>query len=272
MAGLDRIRKVEAIIISHAEYGEADRLLSLFTREMGKVKAIAKGVRKEHSRKAGHLEPFNCSTLMLAKGGTFWIISQAETVNDFQAIKSDLNRTVLAAYCLELTERFMTEDEVHPELYRLLKETLGRLSRQDTPFNVIRYFEMRFLELVGFRPELSNCVQCRKEIRAEDQFFSFLQGGVVCPKCESKVDSTQPIQMTTLKYLRHFQRSSYEQVRQVEVPPAVQKNIEGLMQSYITFLAERRLNTPRFYRAIHKSMADKLDGPISDDKIDREHL
>ena len=161
MAGSERIRKVEAIVISHADYGETDRILNLFSRELGKIHAIAKGVRREHSRKAGHLEPFTCVTLMLARGTGMWIVSQAETVAGFTEIKSDLKHTALAAYCLELVDRFTTEDEVHPHLYRLLRDTLTRLSSQDQPINVIRFFEMRFLEMVGFRPELFYCVQCR---------------------------------------------------------------------------------------------------------------
>ena len=124
MAAQEHIRKVEAIVISHTDYGEADRILNLYTREMGKVRAIAKGVRKEHSRKAGHVEPFTCTTLMLAKGASFWIVSQAETVNAFNPIRENLTKTAQAAYVIELLERFSSEDEVHLTLYRLIKETL----------------------------------------------------------------------------------------------------------------------------------------------------
>lgn len=270
MAGIDRICKVEAIIISHAEYGETDRLLTIFTRELGKLKALAKGVRKEHSRKAGHLEPFNCSTLILAKGTSFWIISQAETVLNFEAIKADLNLTALTAYCLELIDRFTRENEQYPELYRLLKDTLARLAKKNSPFNVICYFEIRLLELVGFRPELFHCVQCQAEIKAEDQFFSFAQGGVLCPQCGMRTDSSQTIQMQTLKYLRHFQRSTYEQIQFIEISPAIQKAMEGLLQRYITILVERRLNTPEFYRAIHHPLTNIQARNVRDDKMNHE--
>ena len=271
MAGSERIRKVEAIVISHADYGETDRILNLFSRELGKIHAIAKGVRREHSRKAGHLEPFTCVTLMLARGTGMWIVSQAETVAGFTEIKSDLKHTALAAYCLELVDRFTTEDEVHPHLYRLLRDTLTRLSSQDPPFNVIRFFEMRFLEMVGFRPELFYCVQCRAEIQPEDQFFSIAQGGVLCPKCGLRVDSSESIQVLTLKYLRHFQRSDYGQVRHLEIATVTQQKMEKLMQRYIAYLAEKRLNTPAFYRAIQSSPTNGSDSIAHNDKIDNNH-
>lgn len=272
MAVNERIRKVEAIVISHTDYGETDRILNLFSRELGKVHAIAKGVRKEHSRKAGHLEPFTCVTLMLARGTGMWIISQAETVAGFNQIKMDLERTALAAYCLELVDRFTTEEELHPQLYRLLKETLTRLSSSDPSFNVTRYFEMRFLEMVGFRPELFHCVQCRVEIQAEDQFISIAQGGVLCPKCGLRVDISLPVQLTTLKYLRHFQRSDYGQVRHLEIPPTTRWKMENLMQRYIAYLAEKKLNTPGFYRAIRSSDTNGTNATDHNDKIDNENL
>ncbi len=272
MAGSERIRKVEAIVISHVEYGETDRILNLFSRELGKVHAIAKGVRKEHSRKAGHLEPFTCVTLMLARGASLWIISQAETVEAFNEIRTNLERTALAAYYLELVDRFTTEDEVHPHLYRLLRDTMHRLSSPDLSFNVTRFFEMGFLEMVGFRPELFNCVQCRAEIQPEDQFFSIAQGGALCPKCGLRVDSSESIQVLTLKYLRHFQRSDYEQVRHLEIPTVTQQKMEKLMQRYIAYLAEKKLNTPAFYRAIQSSPKNGSDSIVHDDRIDHDYL
>lgn len=83
----DRIRKVEAVVIAHRELGEADRVVRVFSRENGKLVTLAKGVRKIQSRKAAHLEPFTQSALVLARGKTFWIITQAETINAFPQIR-----------------------------------------------------------------------------------------------------------------------------------------------------------------------------------------
>lgn len=250
MRASERIRKVEAIVISHADYGEADRFLVLFTREMGKVRALAKGVRKPHSRKAGHLEPFTCSTLMLARGASFWIVSQAESVNAFLPIHADLTRTVQAAYVLELAERFSSEDQENPQLYRLVRETLERIASEADAFYAIRFFEMRFLERVGYRPELFHCVQCREEIQAVDQYFSALQGGVLCPRCGPLVPAAEAIDLHTLKYLRHFQRSNYAESQRAVLSPSLRTNLEKFMQHYLTYLAERRLNSPRFLRQV----------------------
>jgi DNA repair protein RecO (recombination protein O) len=105
MPAIDRIRKVTAIVIAHAEYGEADRFVRIFTLENGKLNTLAKGVRKIQSRKAAHLEPFTHSALVLARGQSFWIITQAETLNAFTGIHDDLKKTTDAAYVLELVDK-----------------------------------------------------------------------------------------------------------------------------------------------------------------------
>jgi len=252
MVTADRIRKVEAIVIRHTDYGEADRLLVLFTREMGKVRVIAKGVRKAHSRKAGHLEPFTCSILMLAKGTSFWIVSQAETVDAFLSMRENLTKTAQTAYALELLERFTSDEEANLALYRLIKEILIDINQEDDPFCILQYFQFRFLELVGFRPELLHCVQCRTEIQPEDQYFSALQGGVLCPRCGEKAQHARSVSMLTLKYMRHFQRSDSAQSKKTIIPADQRMELERLMQSYFAYLAERKLNAPDFLREIRE--------------------
>ena len=250
-----RLRRVEAVVISHNEFGEADRLLMLYTREMGKIRTLAKGIRKTHSRKAGHLEPFTCADVLVAKGASFWIISQAETVKEYARIKEDLVKTGLAAYALELLERFTLEEEANAALYRLIKDTLERIHEETDPFSAIRHYELRLLEQVGYRPELFHCVQCRKEIQAEDQFFSAQHGGVVCPRCAPLTSQLRPVSMPALKYLRHFQRSEYEQSRQVKISTLHRSEMEKLMQYYLAVLAERKLNTPDFLRRIRPAQS-----------------
>jgi len=102
--------KVEAVVLRHSDYGEADRLLTLYSREQGKLRAIAKGVRKMQSRKAGHLEPFTQVALMLAKGHDMWIVTQAEAIEPLQPLREDLTRIGYAGYVVELLDRFTYEE------------------------------------------------------------------------------------------------------------------------------------------------------------------
>jgi len=131
-----------------------------------------------------------------------------------------------------------------------LTDTLSRLASHLDPWLVIRYYEVRLLDHLGFRPQLFECANCGREVRPENQFFSFNAGGVICPRCGQGLPNIKLISVDTLKYLRHFQRSSYADASRARPSSEVQKETEILMQGYFTFLLERELNTPGFLRKI----------------------
>jgi len=243
--------RVDAVVLRHSNYGEADRLLTLFTRQSGKMRVIAKGARKIASRKAGHIEPFTHVKLQLAKGKDMFLITQADTVDAYLPLREDLILTSHAAYVMELLDRFSYEDGTeHPSTFRLLTETLARLAANADIWTTLRYYEMRLLDHVGFRPQLFECANCGNTIQAEDQFFSFSAGGVICPRCGRGLPNLYGISVEALKYLRHFQRSSYAEATRARPSLEVQKETERLMQGYFTYLLERELNTPGFLRQI----------------------
>lgn len=243
--------RAASVVLRHSDWGEADRLLVLYTRERGKVRAIVKGARKLTSRKAGHLEPFTYVTLQLAKGRDLLIVTQAETVNAFLTLHEDLVKTGYAAYVVELLDRFTHEEEGgNPTLFKLLVETLDRIEKDSDSWLSVRYYEMRLLDFIGFRPQLFECANCGREILAEDQFFSFKAGGAICPRCGQGLPNITRISLETLKYLRHFQRSGYRVASRARPSREVQKEAETLMQGYFTYLLERELNTPGFIKRV----------------------
>jgi DNA repair protein RecO (recombination protein O) len=256
--------RVEAVVLRHSEWGEADRLLTLFTQELGKVRALAKGARKPRSRKAGHLEPFTHSSLQLARGRELLLVTQADTIDPYTALRDDLMLTTHAAYAVELLDRFTYEEGENRPLYRLLVDTLGRLNscaeqamigNPIEPDVIIRYYEMRLLDLVGFRPQLFQCANGGEEIQPEDQFFSAEAGGVLCPKCGSLVTTVRPVTLQALKYMRHFQRSSFNEAARAQMSTVTSREVESLMQYYLTYLLERGLNTPAFLRRLRQEKA-----------------
>lgn len=250
MAARPRSFRVEGIVLSHREWGEADRHLTLFTREMGKVQSIAKGVRKPRSRKAGHLEPFNCSSILLARGRGLFVLTQVEAIDTFNELRDDLVLLGYASYIVELLDRFTFGEEENRGLYRLIKNTLRRLNRGDVPEKVVHYYEIRLLDHVGFRPQLFSCVACGERIQAQHQFFSASRGGVLCPSCGFDAPEARPISMQALKVLRHFQRSSYQEATKAKIAPQVNTELETVINYYVSYLLERGLNSPSFLRRV----------------------
>ncbi len=187
----------------------------------------------------------------MARSRDLPIVTQVETIDPYLPLREDLTRTGYAAYVLELLDRFTYEEEGgSPKLFSLLTETLGRLSGKGEIWTIVRYYEMRLLDFLGFRPQLFECANCRAEIKPVDQFFSPSAGGVICPSCGMGLPGLWPVSVEVLKYLRHFQRSNFEQAALAKVPPSIQKEVETLMQAYFTYLLERNLNTPGFIKRI----------------------
>ena len=250
--GRPRTFTVDAVILRHADFGEADRLLVLYARGRGKLRALAKGVRRIRSRKAGHVEPFTATRLLLAEGRDLAVVTQAEALETFPHLRSDLTRATYAAYVAELADKFTYEGEDHPGLYRLLVNTLRRLESFPDPDLVVRYYELRLLDLAGFRPEVQRCVRCGEPLRPEAQFFSPAEGGVVCPRCGAARHDLTAINVDALRYLRHFQRSSFREAARAHPSEAVHREMETLLHGYLTYVLERRLNAPAFLHHLRR--------------------
>lgn len=236
--------------MGHFEYGEADRILKLFTLEKGKISAIAKGVRKISSRKAGHLEPFTQVNLFLARGRDLDIITQAEAINPLTGLRADLRRMALASYVVEVLDRFTYEEGPNTGLFRLLSQTLNRLENLENIETAVRYYELRLLDLLGYRPQLFDCIDCGAAVQDQDQFFSPLGGGVACPRCGRGRPEAWPVEKDVLRYLRHFQRSDWHMVAAITIPEKILNGMASLVEAYLTYLLESKLNTPKFLRDI----------------------
>jgi DNA repair protein RecO (recombination protein O) len=254
MASRHRSIRTEGVILRRRDFGEKDRLLTIFTRKMGRVGVIAKGVRNPQSKKSGHVEMFMRSSLLIAKGRNLHILTQAEMIDAYGALRESLVGIGFGSYVVELLDAFTYEEGSNLPLYKLLLNTLERLNEGRSPDVVLRYYELHLLDHVGFRPQLFRCVECEKEIVEEDQFFSGVLGGVVCPDCSADLPASRhrPITSQTLKYARHFQRSPYPELKGLQIPERVKPELENVMGYYLTSMLESELRTPEVMGRIKK--------------------
>ncbi len=250
----ERAFRTQAIILRRADFGEADRLLTVFTPRYGKLRAIAKGARKPTARKTGHVELFARSDLLLHYGRELLIVAQAEMVEPYLAVREDLTRAAYANYAAELLDRFTTdEDETESAaLFDLLDATLTRLCSVADLRIVARTYEMRLLDLAGFRPELARCVFGGETITAQDQFFSVTEGGVVCPTCGAPREDVIAISRSALHALRVLQREGWGRVQALKLSEPLHLEMERVMQGYLIALLERRLQSADFIRRLRR--------------------
>jgi DNA repair protein RecO (recombination protein O) len=178
-------------------------------------------------------------------------VTQAETVEAFLALRKDLILTGHASYILELVDRFTYIDETdNSSIFKLVLESLNRLAAKSNPWLVLRFYELRLLDLLGFRPLLFECANCRQAILAEDQYFSPSAGGVICPRCGKGLSHLTTITMAGLKFLRHLQRSSFQVASRANPNASAQQETEAIMHGYLNYLLERSLKTPEFLSKI----------------------
>lgn len=254
MGERERVYRVEGLVLRRHNLGEADRLITILTRERGKLRLLAKGARKPSSRKSGHLELFSHTRLLLARSRTWDIITQAETIDPFLALRGDLLRTSYAYYLAELVDKFTAEEGLPSlPLFRLLLEALRRLTYSPVLPSEARYFELQLLDLAGYRPELRYCLQCRREV--EEAFFSPSQGGVFGRECAASHQGVKKLSPTALEKLRRFQDSSPEELPRLGMTPAEEKELEDVLGRYIFYLLEARPKSLGFLKKIRRQDA-----------------
>jgi DNA repair protein RecO (recombination protein O) len=250
MPSRERLYRTEAVVLRRVDLGEADRILTVYSPEYGKLRLVAKGVRKVRSRKAGHLEPFTRVELQIARGHELDVITQAEALGLHPGLGHDLERFGYAAYVVELMDRFTVQEGESRGLYRLLVDTLDRLAEAFEPAAVVGYYQLRLLDLLGYRPELFRCLGCGREVRPVDQYFSAAAGGVLCPECGPRQSEAGPLPLPVLKVLRHYQRSTFAQAAVPRVRFEVLDQVGLVLEGYVGYLLERRLQAPAFVRQV----------------------
>ena len=221
-------------------------MLILYSREFGKIKALAKGARKPQARKAGHVELFMRTNFLFAKGKNIDIITQAELVEAYPALREDLIRTTYAAYAAELLDSLTAEADRDVPKYELLSKTLGWIAETDNLFVTARYYELRLLSLAGFQPQLFQCVSCEEPIQEQDQFFSAELGGLLSPDCQNKDPRAQPISAVGVKVLRYLQTRSWETVSVLQLKGKLNTELESVMYYYIRHILERNMKSVEF--------------------------
>ena len=249
---LPRLYKTEAIVLRQRKLGEADRILTLHTPAYGKLDAKAKGVRKTTSRMAGHLQPLNRCMVQLARGRTMEVVAGCETLESFQTLRDNLERLSRALYAAELADRFLPERMENTTTYRLLLDTLRRLQRDADQDTVLRYYEMRLLELSGFRPELERCLGCAQPLQQQANFFSPTGGGTYCSSCGAGAAGSRSLSVNGLKVLRLLQRASYVDIGGLKMPPPLALEVERHLRSYIVCMLERDINAAAFVERLRR--------------------
>ncbi|MGI9599176.1 MAG: DNA repair protein RecO [Acidimicrobiales bacterium] len=225
----------EAVVLRTYKLAEADRIVVLFSRGRGKVRAVAKGVRRTKSKFGSRLEPGSIVQLQLYEGRNLDIITQAERVVAFTNLRSDLDSYGRAALLLEIIDSSMVEGESNPAAYKMLTGALTELERAGNPL-VVPTFVAKFLVLEGVQPLVDACVRCG----STDNLVAIQihEGGVLCRNCPSG----EPISDSARMALKNVFDGRIRHVLDT-TPVEIAQELETIAARLIEQHIERRLRS-----------------------------
>ena len=233
-------RTIEGIVLSRSNFGEADRLLTVFSREEGKVRVLAKGSRKIKSKLAPHIEPFTVGNYFLAEGRSFYILAGAEAEEQNEGIMSDLDTLKDASYVSELLSMTIFEDVPNPKLYAVTKKVYTSLPKYSPEMReiILRFFEYKLLESAGYVPNFHKCVGCGKTLPEADYYEGDFEG----VKCETCGKGEKKVSKNFVKIIRFFAANELESVFKIK---GVEKYNEELKGVLLPFLYDILPRTPK---------------------------
>ncbi|MBO8158668.1 DNA repair protein RecO [Thermosyntropha sp.] len=247
-----------AVVVKSTDYRDADKLVTLFSEKEGKVKAIAKGVKKPGSSLRICVQPFAHSFLYLSRGGELDLITQGRIMDFYADIRENLGKTLYIAYVMELLDKSLLERVPMPFLYKDVLEVLEYIETRGLNFIVIRYFEMRLLIELGYKPELDVCVNCGQKFPVMNM-FSLSGGGVLCEKCSEIIKPDFVLSGEALSLLKFLAKSNIRTLERLKASEGALNKIERILEKYLEYYIERKFNTKYIISDLKKSLPLTFD-------------
>ncbi|MFV8826689.1 DNA repair protein RecO [Alkalihalobacterium sp. APHAB7] len=243
-------QKVEGIVIRTSDYGESNKIVTLFTREMGKIGVMARGAKKPKSRLAAVSQLFIYGTFLVQKSSGLGTLQQGEIIQSYREVRNDLLRASYASYIVELTDKLTNDRERNPFLFELLMQTLHYIDEEVDPEILVRLYEVKMLFVAGIGPQLNNCASCGS---VDGEFsFSIGEGGFLCHRCSAKDPYRLKISPGTIKLLRLFYHFDLNRLGNISVKKETKQELKQVLNSYYDEYSGLRLKSRSFLDQLEK--------------------
>lgn len=246
---MTRYYVTEAIIIKNQDFRETDKIVTFFSRKEGKLRAIAKGIRKPNSSLRPAIQPFCYSCLHLSRGRELDIITQARTVEFYGNLREDTVKTVHGVYLMELLDRGLLEADPHPEVFDALLTVLRWLDDISFSALAIRWFEVKLAQELGYALGLQECTQCGgKRVTA----FSVELGGVLCDRCweTSSRHSVFLLEGEAWAVLRDLDKKEITFLQRLRPSDRALQTVELVLEKYLEHHLGQKFNTKDILRKL----------------------
>ena len=250
-------QKTEAIVIRTFPLKEFHKIITFYTPDFGRIKAVAYGVKSPKSKLGGSLELLNHGTLIFQhrENRELQNITDFNLIDGFSAIRSDFTRITYGCYFAELVDSIASEGIANPEIFDLLQTTYQFLTHADDVPLLARGFEIKFLDCAGYGPELSRCVHCGSGVNgaATEKFgiaFSVRYGGVLCGDCKNRDGAAFTIAPGSCELLKMLRKSEWERFNRIRASIRNHKELKRALGSFIEYHTERNLKSLKFIESV----------------------
>jgi DNA repair protein RecO (recombination protein O) len=247
------ITKTQGIVLKYTNLGEADKILTILTRNKGKIKAVAKGCRKPKSSLLASSELFAFSEFVLYKGANLYQISQADTRETFYNLRNDLLKLSYAVFFVEMADAVSEEELSSERLFLLLAKTLYYLAEGEIPVGIINEaYQLKLMDISGYRPSLQRCVHCGKN-ELQQYKFDIEMGGVICNECEKFGKNVIRISPGTLETIRILLNTEISRLNTLKIDNTIFNEIDKLVKRFVEAHLDKRFKSLDFLNEIKNS-------------------
>lgn len=257
--------KDEAIVLRSHKLGEADKIITLLTREHGKKRAVAKGLRRTRSKFGGRLEPCTHLQLELYRGRNLDIITGAEIIDPHVPLREDHHRYICAQSMLELMDKSIHDDQHVSNAFQALSVSLSAMEGEVNSYELmLAAFELKLCALVGYRPYLDCCISCGSEIAGTPAVLRLSEGGICCPACSGPASAAVSLEPEMLELVRRIFRTSMADVSRISLDNQAARKLMRLSFSFSEYHLDRPIKS-------HRILEDYRFGAAATPTSDRVH-
>ncbi len=238
--------RAEGIVLRNKNLGEADKIVTVFTCTHGKVRAVAKGARRPRNRLSGTTQLFSYSDFLFFSGKNLDNINQAYLKESFFRIRDDLIRMAYASYVAELLDLLVEEKAKSEELFYLLLTILRLLSTEIDLRTVTRFYELKLMDILGYRPELDSCVKCGTSLQVKSGGFSASIGGILCNVCMGSVRDAVSLSLGAIALMKYLLTVEPAKLNVLRISEKVHSEIQRALELYVRYRVERDIKSLSF--------------------------
>ncbi len=257
-------QKTQAIVIRAFPLREAHKIITFYTPDYGKVKAVAYGVKSPKSKLSGSLELLNHGMLLFnyRENKDLQSLTGFDLIEGFDGIRTDLTRITYGCYLAELVDAIASEGDANPKVFELLRSTYYFLADTDDVPLLARAFEIKFLDLVGYAPQLSQCANCGSIVTPSPlqnsqslvlvMLFSVQHGGLLCGRCQHRDTSAFSIAPGSCELLKNLRKSEFSKLSRIRASERNHRELKLILGSFIQYHTERSLKSLKFIESVLK--------------------